>query len=292
MAGKSGIPACKLPTSPASPPAIVQPGRPRCRATKPKLLRRKVSRRVASPSHKTARAARDGVALQPAPACSRNQLLSLRQSLLSCALEEYPLIALHGARRFIAVRMAALPPPPSSLKPASSISAADALTPLIKSTYTTPDLAFYVNGSKVVLSNPDPHWTLLDFIRSQHGLKGTKLGCGEGGCGACTVVLQTKVVGEKRIKHVAVNACLFPLVGVDGKHVITVEGIGNVSNPHPLQERIAKLHGKPVPLRVFTTRSDIHDIKNGMFNQMNRLTMWILHSWDCHVPLCSDQEFL
>lgn len=48
---------------------------------------------------------------------------------------------------------------------------------------------------------------------------------------------------ERRIQHLAVNACLFPLVGVDGKHVITIEGIGNVDRPHSLQERIAKLHG-------------------------------------------------
>lgn len=49
--------------------------------------------------------------------------------------------------------------------------------------------------------------------------------------------------GRRTIQHLAVNACLFPLVGIDGKHVITVEGIGNVNKPHPLQERIAKLHG-------------------------------------------------
>lgn len=43
----------------------------------------------------------------------------------------------------------------------------------------------------------------------------------------------------KKIYHASVNACLAPVVSVDGKHVITVEGIGNVKNPHPAQERIA-----------------------------------------------------
>lgn len=47
----------------------------------------------------------------------------------------------------------------------------------------------------------------------------------------------------KQIYHASVNACLAPLVSVDGKHVITVEGIGNVKNPHPVQERIAKGNG-------------------------------------------------
>lgn len=47
----------------------------------------------------------------------------------------------------------------------------------------------------------------------------------------------------KKVYHASVNACLAPLVSVDGKHVITVEGIGNVTNPHPVQERIAKSNG-------------------------------------------------
>ncbi|KAL2812186.1 Molybdopterin-binding domain of aldehyde dehydrogenase-domain-containing protein [Aspergillus granulosus] len=102
-------------------------------------------------------------------------------------------------------------------------------------------LSFYVNGTPIHLPNPHPRWTLLDFIRSQDGLKGTKLGCGEGGCGACTVVLQTRD-RDRRLRHLAVNACLYPLIGVSGKHVITIEGLGTVDAPHPLQERIAKMH--------------------------------------------------
>ena len=88
-----------------------------------------------------------------------------------------------------------------------------ALQELAKSTYTSTSLNFYLNGTKVELRNPNPHWTLLDFIRSQHGLKGTKLGCGEGGCGACTVVLQVREQDTRRIRHLSVNACLYPLVG-------------------------------------------------------------------------------
>lgn len=140
----------------------------------------------------------------------------------------------------------ALPTPPkTAANPPRAASAAEALTPLIQSTYKSPDINCYVNGKRTVISNANPHWTLLDYIRAQPNLKGTKLGCGEGGCGACTVVLQVPETscGKRRIKHLAVNACLFPLVGVDGKHVITVEGIGSVAKPHPLQERIAKMHG-------------------------------------------------
>ncbi|KAL1637206.1 hypothetical protein SLS56_000865 [Neofusicoccum ribis] len=136
-------------------------------------------------------------------------------------------------------------PPKAARQPAVSLSAAEALTPLIQSTYTSPTISFYLNGTRIELSDANPHWTLLDFIRAQHGLKGTKLGCGEGGCGACTVVLSSPTPSPRtrKIEYLAVNACLFPLVGVDGKHLITVEGLGTVDNPHPLQERIAKLHG-------------------------------------------------
>ncbi|WPH04180.1 xanthine dehydrogenase [Acrodontium crateriforme] len=103
-------------------------------------------------------------------------------------------------------------------------------------------LRFYLNGTKIVLDTADPEVTLLEYIRGI-GLTGTKLGCAEGGCGACTVVVSQFNPTTNKIYHASVNACLAPLVSVDGKHVITVEGIGNVKNPHPAQERIAKGNG-------------------------------------------------
>lgn len=103
-------------------------------------------------------------------------------------------------------------------------------------------LRFYLNGTKVVLDTADPEITLLEYLRGI-GLTGTKLGCAEGGCGACTVVVSQYNPTTKKIYHASVNACLAPLVSVDGKHVITVEGIGNVKKPHPAQERIAKGNG-------------------------------------------------
>ncbi|KAK3684039.1 molybdopterin binding aldehyde oxidase/xanthine dehydrogenase [Podospora appendiculata] len=103
-------------------------------------------------------------------------------------------------------------------------------------------LRFYLNGTRVVLDEVDPEITLLEYLRGI-GLTGTKLGCGEGGCGACTVVVSQYNPTSKQIYHASVNACLAPLASVDGKHVITVEGIGSVKKPHPAQERIAKSHG-------------------------------------------------
>lgn len=97
----------------------------------------------------------------------------------------------------------------------------------------------------MVDDNPNPEWTLLTYLRDMLSLCGTKLGCGEGGCGACTVML-SKVVDRQtlEIRHVAVNACLTPICAVHGMAVTTVEGIGSTKTKlHPVQERIAKAHG-------------------------------------------------
>nr|AOE43258.1 xanthine dehydrogenase [Cavenderia deminutiva] len=107
------------------------------------------------------------------------------------------------------------------------------------------DLVFFLNGDKVVISNPDPEMSLLTYLRSQNvGLTGTKLGCGEGGCGACTVMLSHYSFSDKHIDHRSVNACLFPLCAVAGCAITTVEGLGNVRDGlHPVQSRMADANG-------------------------------------------------
>ncbi|KAG7306042.1 hypothetical protein JYU34_008617 [Plutella xylostella] len=106
------------------------------------------------------------------------------------------------------------------------------------------ELVFYVNGKKVVEPNPDPEWTLLWYLRKKLRLTGTKLGCAEGGCGACTVMISKYNRREGKVVHLAVNACLAPVCSMHGLAVTTVEGIGSTkSKLHPVQERIAKAHG-------------------------------------------------
>lgn len=87
------------------------------------------------------------------------------------------------------------------------------------------DLAFTLNGNTVTVGI-EPHTLLLDVLREILDLTGTKRGCGEGECGACTVLVD----GE------AVNSCIYPAWKVEGCSVLTVEGLGSREKVHPLQE--------------------------------------------------------
>ncbi|CAF0786586.1 unnamed protein product [Adineta steineri] len=107
-------------------------------------------------------------------------------------------------------------------------------------------LLFYVNGKQVIEHNAEPDWTLLWYLRNKLNLTGSKLGCGEGGCGACTVLISQCINRHTgHLEHRTVNACLAPLCSVDGCHIITVEGLGSVakSNLHPAQSRLAEMYG-------------------------------------------------
>ncbi|GFR49634.1 hypothetical protein Agub_g11707 [Astrephomene gubernaculifera] len=104
-----------------------------------------------------------------------------------------------------------------------------------------PQPICYINGKRYVLPPGRGETTLLQFLR-ENGLKGTKLGCGEGGCGACTVMLSHWEDGH--VVHRSANACLCPLYAVEGMQVITVEGLGTVREGlHPIQKRLAQMHG-------------------------------------------------
>src|SRR3954464_16004919 len=101
------------------------------------------------------------------------------------------------------------------------------------------ELIFWLNGRKVVIPNPDPTILLTDYLHGI-GLTGTKVGCGQGGCGACTVMLSHRDAVSGEAVHRAVNACLRPLCAVDGMIVTTTEGIGSVhSGLDPVQYCIA-----------------------------------------------------
>lgn len=88
------------------------------------------------------------------------------------------------------------------------------------------DISFIINGLKVKVA-VEAHQTLLDVLRGPLGLTGTKEGCGQGECGACTVIVDTQ----------AVNSCLYPALEIEGKRILTIEGLGHSKNQlSPIQQ--------------------------------------------------------
>ncbi|WP_376871319.1 xanthine dehydrogenase small subunit [Albirhodobacter sp. R86504] len=99
------------------------------------------------------------------------------------------------------------------------------------------EIAFRLNG-EVQSASVTPTTTLLDWLRETRGLTGTKEGCNEGDCGACTVMLADDT-GRR-----AVNACLLMLPQIAGKSITTVEGLTTPAGDlHPVQDMMIEHHG-------------------------------------------------
>ncbi|GAB3219835.1 molybdopterin-dependent oxidoreductase [Algoriphagus aestuariicola] len=93
-------------------------------------------------------------------------------------------------------------------------------------------VSFFLNGKQVTLKNPAPDLHLLDYLRSESvGLIGAKKGCGQGGCGACTVILSTWDGENQKADHKSINSCLRPVCALGGMSITTVEGTGGVERP-------------------------------------------------------------
>ncbi|WP_336069087.1 xanthine dehydrogenase small subunit [Nitratireductor rhodophyticola] len=104
------------------------------------------------------------------------------------------------------------------------------------------EIRFLLNGAPVALSDVRPDETLLDYLRLRQRLTGTKEGCAEGDCGACTVL-----VGRLRngaLSYESVNACIRFLGSLDACHVVTVEHLKRADGSlHPVQQAMVDHHG-------------------------------------------------
>ncbi len=97
----------------------------------------------------------------------------------------------------------------------------------------TKPISFILNGDEISCDIQD-HWTLLHLLREELGLIGTKEGCGNGECGACTVI----------VDQLAVNSCLYLAADVQGKLVQTIEGLAvHTGSLHPIQQSFVENGG-------------------------------------------------
>ena len=102
---------------------------------------------------------------------------------------------------------------------------------------------FYLNDNLIEKSISDPQQTLLDFLRIDQNLKGTKEGCAEGDCGACTVLIG-KVNKYHKVSYRTANSCIVFLPSIDCSHLITVDGLSKgLEELHPVQEAMVRNSG-------------------------------------------------
>lgn len=100
---------------------------------------------------------------------------------------------------------------------------------------TTMLIRFILNNTNIATDLP-PGMVMLDFIRYRQQLTGTKIGCREGDCGACTVLVGE--LHEAGIRYESMTSCLLPIGNAEGKHIVTVEGV-NMEHLNPVQEAMA-----------------------------------------------------
>ncbi|MFN9745991.1 MAG: 2Fe-2S iron-sulfur cluster-binding protein, partial [Betaproteobacteria bacterium] len=106
---------------------------------------------------------------------------------------------------------------------------------------STRPVRFVHRGAVVEHAAPEPTRTVLQWLREEARCTGTKEGCNEGDCGACTVVLAR--LREGRLRYEPVNACILLLGQVDGAEVLTVEDLSAGGTLHPIQQAMVVHHG-------------------------------------------------
>ena len=107
---------------------------------------------------------------------------------------------------------------------------------------TSSNIEFIYQNKIFKINNPDSNETLLNYIRTKLKKTGTKEGCAEGGCGACTVVLGE--LKNNEINYKAINSCIAFLPNLQGKQLILVEDlISKKGLLHPVQQAMVNYHG-------------------------------------------------
>ncbi|MBC7606050.1 MAG: FAD binding domain-containing protein [Burkholderiales bacterium] len=99
----------------------------------------------------------------------------------------------------------------------------------------------FLLNNRLIQSDKAPSTTLLDFIRYDQNLRGTKIGCREGDCGACTILIGALKHGK--LEYSSATSCLTPLPNVNGKHVVTIEGLNLPDQLNQVQQAMVAFSG-------------------------------------------------
>ena len=100
-------------------------------------------------------------------------------------------------------------------------------------------IEFILNETDVSTDLP-PGMTVLDFVRYHKDLKGTKIGCREGDCGACTILVGELIDNEVRYR--SMTSCLMPLANAAGKHIVSIEGINPTDGSLTPVQQLSLIH--------------------------------------------------
>ena len=103
-------------------------------------------------------------------------------------------------------------------------------------------IRFVLDGEIVEVSGLPPTTTVLDYLREHAHRTGTKEGCAEGDCGACTVVLGELDGDGAHVRYRAINSCIRFLPTLDGKELVTVESLADGERLHPVQQAMVDQH--------------------------------------------------
>ena len=102
------------------------------------------------------------------------------------------------------------------------------------------EIEFILNDELININNVDTNVSVLNYLRINKRLTGTKEGCASGDCGACTAIIAE--LKNNKLKYKAVNTCIMFLYSLHGKQLITVEHLSN-SKLHPVQQSMVDNHG-------------------------------------------------
>lgn len=142
-------------------------------------------------------------------------------------------------------------------------------------------LITFLCNNELVSVQINPSLTVLDFLRNHKKLTGTKEGCREGDCGACTIMLGWFTKGK--VKYISVNSCLLPIADVNGKHIVSIEGL-NSSELNYIQSQMIDEGGTQCG---FCTPGFVVSLTNYFINHRNYTVEDAVNALDGNICRCT-----